>query len=191
MRLILLGPPGAGKGTQAERLCERYGLVHLSTGDLLRAACAAGTELGKKAQSFMDAGQLVPDELVISLLMEKLRPSSDAFLLDGFPRNVSQAESLAAELGDIQIDKVLSLELDDDEIVRRLLARGRKDDQEDVIRNRLKVFRDQTAPLIGYYTDKELLEGVDATGTIEDVTARILGILPENDEASSATGAAN
>ena len=184
MRLILLGPPGAGKGTQAERLCATHGLAHLSTGDLLRAAVKAGTELGEQAKGFMDRGELVPDALVLALLVERLRESSDAFLLDGFPRNVSQAEALEAELGDIKIGRVVNLELDDEEIVRRLLARGRKDDQEDVIRNRLEVFRAETAPLIDYYSSQGLLVSVDATGSIEDITGRIESAL--SNEAPSA-----
>lgn len=173
MRLILLGPPGAGKGTQAERLCATHGLAHLSTGDLLRAAVKAGTELGERAKGYMDKGELVPDELVLALLVERLRESSDAFLLDGFPRNVSQAEALAAELGSIQIERVVNLELGDEEIVERLLARGRKDDQEEVIRNRLEVFRAETAPLIDYYSAKGLLVSVDAEGSIDQITNRI------------------
>ena len=175
MRLVLLGPPGAGKGTQAQHLCADRRLVHVSTGDLLRAAVAAGSALGIEAKGFMDKGDLVPDRLVLALLRERLA-SEDAqrgFLLDGFPRNASQARALEAELGNQQVECVVHMRLDDDEIVRRLLARGRKDDQEDVIRNRLKVYRDETTPLIEHYEAQGLLRTVDALGTIDAVRARI------------------
>ena len=179
MRLILLGPPGAGKGTQAERVSGAHGLVHLSTGDLLRAAVAGGTGLGRQARSYMDAGNLVPDSLVLALVRERLELSdADAgFLLDGFPRNVSQAEALDADLGDDGVECVIHMKLDDEEIVRRLLARGRKDDSEPVIRNRLEVYRAETAPLIAHYKARGLLQTIDALGTMDEVFERIQSAL--------------
>ncbi len=185
MRLILLGPPGAGKGTQAERICAQHEILHLSTGDLLRAAVAAETELGVDAKGFMDRGELVPDELVLSLLVERLE-SAEAragYLLDGFPRNVSQAKALAGKIGDDAIEAVLHLKLDDEEIVRRLLSRGRKDDTEPVIRNRLKVYREETSPLIEFYDQRGLLRTVDAKGSIDEIAARISDVLENNEPA--------
>ena len=183
MRLVLLGPPGAGKGTQAERVCASHGLVHLSTGDLLRAAVAAESKLGLEAKGYMDKGDLVPDSLVLALVRERLsQPDAEAgFLLDGFPRNASQAQALEAELGNQQVERVVHMRLDDEEIVRRLLARGRKDDKEEVIRNRLKVYRDETAPLIAHYEEKGLLRTVDALGTMDEVETRISAALGNND----------
>ena len=187
MRLILLGPPGAGKGTQAARVCEANGLVHLSTGDLLRAAVGAGTALGLEAKSFMDAGNLVPDTLVLALVRERLEQPDAAggFLLDGFPRNVTQAQALAADLGDKGVEKVVHMKLDDEEIVQRLLARGRADDTEEVIRNRLEVYRAETAPLIAHYEGMGLLTTIDALGSMDEVFDRIAGALGENNNAGA------
>lgn len=188
MRLVLLGPPGAGKGTQAERICASHELVHLSTGDLLRAAVAAGSELGLRAKAAMDAGDLVSDEIVLALVRERLEQPDAAkgFLLDGFPRNTAQAEALDADLGDRGVQRVISMRLDDEEIMRRLLARGRKDDQEIVIRNRLEVYREETAPLIAYYEGKELLSSIDALGTMDEVFERIQSVLADESAGAGA-----
>lgn len=184
MRLILLGPPGAGKGTQAERLVAEHGLVHLSTGDLLRAAVEARSELGQEADGFMSKGELVPDRLVSALVAERLKSldESAGFLLDGFPRNAGQASDLDAEPRGREIDHVIHLRLDDDEIVRRLLARGRKDDQEDVIRNRLAVYGRETSPLVALYESRGLLRPVDAAGTIDEIYERITDAMKAGSE---------
>jgi adenylate kinase len=175
VRLVLLGPPGAGKGTQAVRLCADRRLVHLSTGDLLRQAVKDGTETGKRAKSYMDRGELVPDAVVLDLVRERLASpaAKQGFLLDGYPRNVAQAQALERELGAKPIDAVVHLRLDDAEIVRRLLQRGRKDDTESVVKNRLDVYRAETTPLIDYYGKRGLIRTVDALGTVEQVYARI------------------
>lgn len=179
MRAILLGPPGAGKGTQAVRVCAAHGLRHLSTGDLLRAAVKAGTPTGRRAQGFMDRGELVPDDVVFALLRAELTAPAAArgFLLDGFPRNVAQARTLDGALGAAGIERVVHLRLDDEEIVRRLLQRGRPDDTEPVIRNRLRVYREETAPLIRHYEERRLLTTIDASGTVDQVADRLAGAL--------------
>jgi len=178
IKVVFLGPPGAGKGTQAVRIAERYNVPHISTGDILRAAVKEGTELGKLAKSYMDRGELVPDEVIIGIIRERLSQSDvkeRGFILDGFPRTIAQAEALDELLKELQLplDKVIYLNVDDEEIVKRLLTRGRADDTEDVIRNRLKVYREQTAPLVDYYTEKGLLVEICGVGEIEEITKKI------------------
>jgi len=184
-RLLLLGPPGAGKGTQAQLLVERLGVPQISTGDMLRAAVAVGTEVGKLAQGYMDRGELVPDEVVIGVARERLgQPDAkDGFVLDGFPRTRAQAEALdklLAELG-TPLERCVSLAVDDDEVVARLIKRaeieGRADDNEETIRNRMRVYREQTEPLAAYYGERSLLRDVEAKGSIEDVAGRVRGAL--------------
>jgi adenylate kinase len=182
-RLLFLGPPGAGKGTQAQRLAESQGLLHLSTGDLLRAEVAAGSELGKEAEAVMARGELVSDALVLAIVRSRLEQQADAgaggWLLDGFPRNVAQADALAALLDELgqQIELVVLMELDDAVLVQRLLSRGRADDNEEVIRHRLEVYRQQTEPLIAYYRERGLIAPVEAAGTVEEIGARIAAVL--------------
>lgn len=183
-RGLLLAPPGAGKGTQGERLAERYGVPHLATGDLLRANVAAGTELGKAAKAHMDAGGLVPDRLVIDMVRTALdEAASPGFLLDGFPRTLTQAREAYewARRNDSTFDAVIMLEVPEDELVRRLVKRGedsgRSDDTEDVIRNRLAVYEENTAPLIDFYADRGILVRVDGTGTVDEVTDRLIAAL--------------
>ena len=175
-RLLFLGPPGAGKGTQAARLCEAHGIKHLSTGDLLRSEVAAGTALGQEAEAVMNRGELVSDALVLAIVESQMKAlNGGGWLLDGFPRTVPQAEALDRLLSDLQqpIDAAVLLELDDAVLIERLLARGRADDTEAVIRNRLEVYREKTAPLIEFYAAKGLLTSIDATGSMETIAERL------------------
>jgi len=178
-RLLFLGPPGAVKGTQAQQLAESQWLLHLFTGDLLRAEVAAGTPLGQEAEAVMARGELVSDALVLAIVRSRLEGHSGGWLLDGFPRNVAQADALAsllAELGQ-QIELVVLMELDDAVLVQRLLARGRADDNEAVIRHRLEVYRQQTEPLIAYYRERGLIASVEAAGSVEEIAGRISALL--------------
>ena len=179
-RLLFLGPPGAGKGTQAARLCNANGMSHLSTGDLLRSEVAAGTALGQEAEAVMNRGELVSDALVLAIVESQLKGlSSEGWLLDGFPRTVPQADALEPLLDELKqpIEAVVLLELDDAVLIERLLARGRDDDNEAVIRNRLEVYRVKTSPLISFYRDKGLLVSVEANGSVEEITQRITKVL--------------
>ncbi|MFM7267107.1 MAG: adenylate kinase [Cyanobium sp.] len=178
-RLLFLGPPGAGKGTQAQRLASRDQLLHLSTGDLLRAEVQAGTPLGLEAQAVMARGELVSDALVLAIVRGRLEGHQGGWLLDGFPRNLVQAEALDALLAELcqGIERVVLMELDDAVLIQRLLSRGREDDTEAVIRNRLVVYQEQTAPLITYYTSKGLLARLDASGSIEAIEQRLSEML--------------
>lgn len=180
-RALLLAPPGAGKGTQGERLAELHGVPHLATGDLLRQNVADGTQLGKAAKEYMDAGGLVPDDLVISMILDRIGgtdPLKD-FLLDGFPRTITQAKA-AYEWG-VSMDRtfhaVIMLEVPEDELVRRLVERGREsgrsDDTEDIIRNRLQVYEENTAPLVDFYEGRGILLRIDGLGSVDDVSQRI------------------
>ena len=175
-RLLFLGPPGAGKGTQAARICEANGMKHLSTGDLLRAEVSAGSELGREAESLMNKGELVSDALVLAIVESQMRAvAGGGWLLDGFPRTLPQAEALDPMLSELAqpIEAVVLLELDDAVLIQRLLSRGRADDSEQVIRNRLEVYRDKTSPLISYYRRKNLLITVPAEGNVEEISERI------------------
>ncbi|MFQ5839812.1 MAG: adenylate kinase [Candidatus Methylomirabilales bacterium] len=212
MRLILLGPPGAGKGTQATQIVERYGIPQVATGDILRAAVAAGTELGKRVEGYMHRGVLVPDEVVIGIIRDRLREPDAAggYLLDGFPRTVAQAEALAESLQVLgaDLDCVVSIEVPGEELVRRLSGRRvcercglgyhtryrlpreagvcdscggpliqREDDREETVRERLRVYRERTEPLVGYYRERGLLEVVDGVGEIGEICERICRVI--------------
>ncbi|MGD1902236.1 MAG: adenylate kinase [Geitlerinemataceae cyanobacterium] len=181
MRLIFLGPPGAGKGTQAQRVASDYSVPHISTGDILRSAVAAQTLLGKKAQDYMNRGELVPDSLVLDLVKERLQAedTKPGWILDGFPRNVSQAEFLSQLLEGISqgIDSVINFDVPDDSIVARMLERGRKDDNEDTIRRRLVVYRDETEPLIAFYKQLGYLVSIDGNQSVDRVSSQIVAAL--------------
>lgn len=186
MRLILLGAPGSGKGTQGERLVSHFGIPKISTGDALRAAVKAGTELGRKAEALMNAGQLVANELVVGIVEERLA-QADAqrgFVLDGFPRNVSQAQTLdrvLERLGQPSVDKAVHLHVTDEEIVRRLLQRAqieaRVDDEEAVIRKRIEIYNAETRPLLDLYCARKALVTVEGVGSVEEIFSRVVAAL--------------
>jgi adenylate kinase len=213
MRIVLVGPPGAGKGTQAKVVAERLGIPAISTGDILRANVVAGTELGVEAKGYMDKGLLVPDEVIFGLIRNRLTEADAGagFLFDGFPRNVSQAEELETMLAGIEVklDRVVELKVDNDEVVRRISGRRlcrndsthifhvaskppavpgvcdicggelyqRDDDREETVRERLRVYQEETAPIVGFYAEHGLLASVDAMGALDDVTERILNAI--------------
>ena len=205
MNLVLLGPPGAGKGTLAARLVEEFGFVHLSTGDILREEVKKGSELGRLAKGYMERGELVPDEVILGMVRERVDDKSDGFLFDGFPRTIAQAEGLE---GILPVHLVIYLELPAEEVVRRLSARRvckrcganynlitqppkvpgicdrcggelyqRPDDNEEVIRNRFQVYTEQSAPLVGYYERKGILRRVDASLSPDEVFRRVAEVL--------------
>jgi adenylate kinase len=182
-RLILFGPPGAGKGTQAARLAEILGVPHISTGDIFRGAIAAQTPVGVKAQAYLDEGKLVPDSVVIDLVRERFsQPDTHpGWILDGFPRTVSQAHALDMLLSEIHqgFNRVINLEVPDEFLVQRMLGRGRKDDTEDVIRRRLQVYQDETSPLIRFYGDRNQVTDIDGSIPVDEVTASIQSALAE------------
>lgn len=180
-RLLIIGPPGAGKGTQAGRIAERYQIPAISTGDIFRANIKGETELGERIKAVIEAGELVPDALTNEIVADRLAQSdaADGFLLDGYPRTVDQVQALDAVLAaqGTSLDAVVLLEADTDAVVARLLNRaiveGRADDTEDVIRHRQEVYAEQTAPLIALFSDRGILVSVDGLGAIDDVAARI------------------
>ncbi len=184
-RVVLMGPPGAGKGTQAVVIAARLGIPHVSTGDIFRANVTEGTPLGVEAKRYMDAGEYVPDSVTNAMVRDRLaQPDAEpGFLLDGYPRTVAQVDELAGMLAEhgTAIDHVIELTVDVDEVVGRLLKRaaeqGRSDDTEDVVRRRLEIYFEQTAPLTAVYADQGLLVQVDGMGSVEDVTGRVLAAL--------------
>jgi adenylate kinase len=181
MRIVFIGPPGAGKGTQAERMIQTYRLAHLSTGDMLRAACAARTPVGVKAEQYMSAGQLVPDDIIIQIIAERLEQPDcrSGYLLDGFPRTIAQAEALDGMLArqGTPLDVVLELRVPEEELFRRLAGRGRADDKPEVIRQRLVAYRQQTQPLLDYYGKTKLLASIDGLGTVDEIFGRARVVL--------------
>jgi adenylate kinase len=194
VRLVLLGPPGAGKGTQAQIIAGELGVPAISTGDIFRANVSGQTELGQQAKTYMDAGDLVPDEITVAMVKDRLaEPDAKAgFLLDGFPRTIPQADQLRDSLDELgqALDRVLEMVVDEEELVRRLSGRRvvidgnevqRDDDKPETVRHRLQVYREQTEPLAGFYERAELLSRIDAIGTVEEVTARALKALGVDD----------
>jgi adenylate kinase len=189
MRIVLLGAPGSGKGTQAALMKAELGIPHISTGVLLRAAVAAGTELGKEAKKVMDRGELVSDEIVLGLIEERLshEDAAKGFILDGYPRNIAQAEALENLLSRLgkPVEDALQIDVNEEQVVARIAGRaaqeGRSDDSEEVVRNRMRVYAEQTAPVVGFYADKGILTRVLGEGSIEEVFQRIMGVLRARD----------
>lgn len=194
MKLILLGPPGAGKGTQAARLVEKHGLIQLSTGDMLRAAVANGTEVGRKAKEIMDSGGLVSDDIVNQIVFERIEQpdAANGFILDGYPRTVAQAEALSEKLASkgMSLDAVIELKVDEEELVKRIEKRAaetaaaggkvRADDNAEAFRTRLEEYRNKTAPLSAYYAGQGELQTVDGMAEMDEVTAEIGRILTKS-----------
>ncbi|MCV6978839.1 adenylate kinase [Mycolicibacterium pulveris] len=180
MRVVLLGPPGAGKGTQAQKLSEKLGIPQISTGDLFRKNIGENTPLGVEAKRYLDAGDLVPSELTNKLVEDRISQpdAADGFILDGYPRSVEQAKALDEMLKqrNTKLDAVLEFAVSEEELFKRLKARGRADDTEEIIHNRMQVYRDETQPLLEYYRDNNL-QTVDAVGGLDEVFARALHAL--------------
>lgn len=192
MRLLMLAGPGAGKGTQAERLADHYGVEHVASGDLLRAEVEAGTEVGQAVEAAINSGDLVPDDVMLEMIGQRLVAAAEqgGYVLDGYPRNLAQAKrayEMARDVGNIELQGVVHLQVDRDELQRRMLARaeeeGRLDDTRATIEHRLEVFDQQTQPLVAYYTDRGLVHTIDGNQDVEDVTAAILEALADlNDD---------
>ena len=198
MKLILLGPPGAGKGTQAERIVARFGLVQLSTGDMLRAAVAAGSAVGKRAKEIMDRGELVPDAIMIEIIADRIDQAdcANGFILDGFPRTIAQAEALETllETRGTRLDSVVEISVDEEALLARIETRvmeaagARADDNAATLRRRIAVYREQTAPVVAYYRRRGMLATVDGMTDKDEVTAAIVDVLAPATEASTASG---
>ena len=180
--LVIFGAPGSGKGTQSEKLIDRYGLTHISTGDVLRKEIAAGSELGKIADSYISKGQLIPDDLMVDILakeVDRLRPQSKGFIFDGFPRTIPQAEALKKMLRERgeEVHSVIGLEVDDEELMERLIRRGeqsgRSDDNPETIGNRLKVYHSTTSPLRDYYSAEGTYRAIPGSGLVDEIFSRI------------------
>ena len=192
MRIVLLGPPGSGKGTQAARLVEHLGIPHISTGALLREAAENGTELGLQAKAIADKGELVPDDVVLGMLEERLNQSDveNGFILDGYPRNLAQAKALEGVLERLgqPADEAILIDIDAEQIVKRIAKRakeeGRADDTEETVRNRLRVYAEQTAPVADFYAERGLLTRVMGDGPIDEILQRILSVLNVSSSAS-------
>lgn len=188
MRIVLLGAPGSGKGTQAALLVEKLNLPHISTGALLRDAIKRGTQLGMQAKSIIDKGELVPDDIVSGMIEERLgeKDVANGFILDGYPRNVAQAASLDAMLERLgqPVEEAIQIDIDPEQVIKRIAKRakeeGRSDDTEETVRNRMRVYEEQTAPVVGYYEERGLLTRVLGDGLIEEISERILSVLNQH-----------
>ena len=186
--IIIFGPPGSGKGTQSGRIAEKFNVKHISTGDILRSEVKQNTELGKQAQALMEKGELVPDDLLIKILHSTIEKNAGVagFIFDGFPRTLVQAEALDDLMNSINdsIDVVVSLDVPDNEVVDRLLKRaeieGRKDDNQETIKNRLKVYKEQTAPLLAYYMKQRKLESINGVGSVDKIFSDIVSCLEKS-----------
>lgn len=179
MRLLFVGPPGAGKGTQATRVAERLGIPHISTGEMFRDHVSNGTTLGRQVEAIMAAGDYVPDEITVAMLAERIaRPDAHGgFILDGFPRTVVQVETLDGLIGEDGLDRVVVFEVDERELTERMLARGRADDTAETIRNRFKVYFEQTQPLLDIYESRGATVSVDGLGEMDEVTDRVIDVI--------------
>ena len=179
MRLLFIGPPGAGKGTQAERVAERLGIPHVSTGEMFRHHVSNDSELGRQVEAIMAAGDYVPDEITVAMLEQRIGEPEAAggYILDGFPRTVGQVRSLDDLIGEDGLDRVVVFEVDEAELVERMLSRGRADDTVETIRNRFKAYMDHTRPLLDIYDDRGITVSIDGLGEMDEVTDRILDIL--------------
>ncbi len=185
LNIVMFGPPGSGKGTQSEKIIDQYGLVHLSTGDLLRSEISGDTPLGRKAARIVDQGKLVPDEIVIGMIRNQLDQATDApgFIFDGFPRTADQARSLdrLLEERDTAVSVMISLDVEREELIKRLLKRGkesgRSDDNLEVIENRIRVYHEQTSPVMDYYRKAGKFESVNGTGSIEEIFERLVRVI--------------
>jgi len=194
VRLVILGRQGSGKGTQCARLVEELGPLHISTGDMLRSAVAEGTELGRRAGALMDAGELVPDDLMIGIVAERLAKPDVAehgFLLDGFPRTPAQAQALEAILADngVALDRAVNIDVPVGEVIQRMLARGRADDTEEAIQRRLDLYESSTAPLIAWFEDRGLLAVVDGLGSEDEVFGRLCDAVQAADSVGNGVSA--
>jgi len=185
MRLIFIGPPGVGKGTQAKRICDHFGILHLSTGDILREEISQNSRVGKTAKLFIDKGKLVPDSVLLDIMSNRLNQNDckNGYCLDGFPRTIPQAEGLELILKNRNhsINAVVSIDADEKELIRRLVLRGsnsgRTDDTAEVVKQRLEVYRKQTAPLLEFYSRRNLLQSINGVGEIRNITEQIIEVL--------------
>jgi adenylate kinase len=179
MKLLFIGPPGAGKGTQAERVSERLQIPHISSGEMFRHHVSHGTELGQKVEAIMAAGDYVPDEVTVEMLADRIaQPDAQGgYILDGFPRTEAQVASLDVLIGVDGLDKVVVFEVDEDELMNRMLSRGRADDKSETIRNRFSIYKEQTQPLLDIYEQRGMILPVNGLGGVETVTDRILALL--------------
>ncbi|HEX2154136.1 MAG TPA: adenylate kinase [Acidimicrobiia bacterium] len=179
--MLFIGPPGAGKGTQADLVSERLGIPHVSTGDMFRHHVGEGTEIGKRVKAILDSGDYVPDSITVEMLEDRMadEDARRGFILDGFPRTLPQVEALDELIGRDGLDRVVVFDVNEDELTERILARGRSDDTEEAVRNRFKIYQEQTAPLIDLYRSRGVVVEIDGMGEVEEVTDRILSALAD------------